>query len=335
VYRVTRDKAMLEYLDGRRNRKGEVNENYARELMELFTLGPLDEAGNDNYQLSDVIALARSLTGFYFDHSTKPVARMHANFFDDGTKLLFSGRSFAMSGVLGVENADGTQFPAETNVLDALFAHRDTLGRPTLARFLTRKLWAWFATPTADGALVDDLSAGFVASGYQIGALLRALLTHDAFYAEEARRSTPKNPVEFALQALLALGAKSKGPQLAELLSRMGMDLLDPPGVEGWPHGPAWLASSRYLARMELAQALASGRGKNGFSWKPKPPIGATPEALVDDALARLGLEVSLATRQVAIDYVSRGEPGSPAWLETQYRGLFVLLLSLPEAQVH
>jgi len=335
VYRVTRDKAMLEYLDGRRNRKGEVNENYARELMELFTLGPLDEAGNDNYQLSDVIALARSLTGFYFDSSTKPEARMYPNFFDDGSKLLFAGRSFERSGVLGVERPDGTQFPPETNVLDALFAHRDTLGRPTLARFLTRKLWAWFATPTADGALVDELSAGFVASGYQVGALLRALLTHDAFYAEEARRSTPKNPVEFALQALLALGAKSKGPQLGELLSRMGMELLDPPGVEGWQHGPAWLASSRYLARMELAQALASGRGKNGFSWKPKPAVGATPEALVDDALARLGLEVSAATRQVAIDYVSRGEPGSPAWLETQYRGLFVLLLSLPEAQVH
>jgi uncharacterized protein (DUF1800 family) len=335
VYRVTRDKAMLEYLDGRRNRKGEVNENYARELMELFSLGPTDEDGNENYQLSDVIALARSLTGFYFDESRKPVVAMHAGFFDDGEKVLFGGRPFQMNGVLGVEHPDGTQFPPETNALAALFAHRDTRGRPTLARFLVRKLWAWFGSPVAESGLVDELSAQFVASDYQIGELLRALLTHDAFYAEAARRSTPKNPVEFAGQAMLALGVKSNLKPLPELLSRMGMDLLDPPGVEGWQHGPAWLASSRYLARMEFAQALASGRGKNGFRFKPKPPVGATPESLVDDALGRLGLEVSTATRQRAIDYVAGGEFGSRTWLETQYRGLFALLLSLPESQVH
>ena len=107
---------------------------------------------------------------------------------------------------------------------------------------------------------MDELSAAFVESGYQIGELVRALLTHDAFWAEDARGATPKTPVEFATQALLALGVKSNLKALPRLLSRMGMDLFDPPGVEGWQHGPAWLATSRYLARMELAQALASGR---------------------------------------------------------------------------
>ena len=338
VHQVTRNRAMLEYLDGRRNRVGEVNENYARELMELFTLGPVDEDGNENYTQLDVVALSRALTGFHYGSEKKPVVVLSATRFDDGHTVLFQGRPFQLAGVLGVESPEGTPFPPEQNVLDALFAHRDGGGRPTLARFLVRKLWAWFATPVADDALVDELSAGFVASGYVVGELLRALLTHDAFYAEAARHATPKNPVEFATQALLALGVKSNLKELPRLLSRMGMDLFDPPGVEGWQHGPAWLATSRYLARMELAQALASGRGKNGFPgfrFKLKLPLGATPDALVDDALGRLGLEVSAPTRQRAIDYVSEGGFGSPEWLEKKWRGLFVLLLSLPESQVH
>jgi uncharacterized protein (DUF1800 family) len=336
LHQVTRNHAMLDYLDGRRNRVSAVNENYARELMELFTLGPTDEDGFENYTQSDVVELARALTGFWSDYgSRKPVVFLAPQRFDAGHKVVFQSRPFQAAGVLGVEYEDGTPFPPETNVLDVLFTHRDTRGRPTLARFLVRKLWAWFATPEADGALVDELSALFVASDYQIGELLRGLLTHDAFYTEEARRSTPKTPVEFATQALLALGVKGNLKAVPRLLSRMGMDLFDPPGVEGWQHGPAWLSTSRYHARLELAQAIASGRGKNGFKLKLKVPVDATPAALVDDALGRLGLELSAATRQRAIDYLAEEEFGSPDWLETKYRGLFVLLLGSPEFQVH
>ena len=335
LHRVTRDRAMLEYLDGRRNRKGEVNENYARELMELFTLGPLDEDGNSNYEQLDVVALSRALTGFRYDSIKKPVVYVNPSHFDDGNKILFGGKPWAISGVLGVESPDGTPFPPETNVLDALFAHRDTQGRPTLARFLVRKLWAWFATPDADGALVDELSASFVANGYRIGELLRVLLTHDVFYSEGARNVTPKMPVEFATQALLGLGAKSTLKALPTLLSRMGMELFNPPGVEGWQHGSAWLATSRYLARMQLAQAIASARPQTGFRFKRKLPEATTPDALVDAALAELGLEVSAETRQSLIDHLAGGEFGSEAWFEMKYRGLFMLLLSLPEFQVH
>jgi hypothetical protein len=114
------------------------------------------------------------------------------------------------------------------------------------------------------------------------------------------------------------------------------MVLFDPPGVEGWQHGPAWLATSRYLARMALAQALASGRsGKDGFTFRPVVPEGATLAALVDAALAQLGLEVAAQTRERLVDYVSGGAFGSESWYEMKLRGLFALLLSLPEFQVH
>jgi uncharacterized protein (DUF1800 family) len=337
VHQVTRDRAMLDFLDGRRSKAGEVNENYARELMELFTLGPIDEDGVPNYTQDDVVELARALTGFSWDwKDKKQTVYLDPSRFDDGPKQLFTGRPHAMAGMLGVEHADGAPFAPSANVLDALFEHRDSQGRPTLARFLVRKLWAWFATPEVEDALVDELSDAFVASGYDIGALLRALLTHDAFYSDEARSSTTKMPVEFVLQAALALGAKPKLKEIWRSLRDMGMELLDPPGVEGWQHGAAWVATSRYLARLQLAQSLASGRGgKDLFRFKPKLPKDASVAGLVDDALARLGLEVSEATRQQLIAHLGEGELGSQAWYEMKYRGLFVLLLSLPEFQVH
>ncbi len=336
LHQVTRNRAMLEYLDGRRNRRGAVNENYGRELMELFTLGPWDDDGHDNYQQIDVRGMARALTGFTYDDIKKPIAYMSADRFDALTKVVFLGRASQVRGNLGVEYEDGTLFPPDTNVLDALFTHRDAQGRPTLARFLVRKLWAWFAAPEVAGPVLAELSAAFVASGYVVSELLRGLLTHDAFYAEDARTSTAKTPVDFALQALLALGVKTNWRELPRFLAQMGMTLFDPPGVEGWQHGPAWLATSRYLSRMELAQAIASGRsGKDGFTFKPVVPAGATPTSLVDVALAQLGLEVPTATRQLLIAYVSGGEFGSQSWYEMKLRGLYALLLSLPEYQVH
>jgi uncharacterized protein (DUF1800 family) len=335
LHQVTRNRAMLEYLDGRRNRSGAVNENYGRELMELFTLGPRDEDGFANYEQHDVFDLARALTGFAFESIKKPVVYMTASNFDASDKALFIGRGFERRGSLGVESADGAPFPPETNVLDALFAHRDARGRPTLARFLVRKLWAWFATPEADEAVVAELAQRFADSGYVVSELLRALLTHDAFYGEAARASSAKTPVEFALGALLALGVKTNWRHLPRALAQMGMNLFDPPGVEGWQHGAAWLATSRYLARMQLAQAIASGRsGKDGFTFRPAVPEGATPASLVDAGLAQLGLEVSAQTRGQLVDYVSGGSFGSESWYEMKLRGLYTLLLSLPEYQV-
>ena len=336
LHQVTRNRAMLEFLDGRRNRMDAVNENYARELMELFTLGPRDDAGFENYVQRDVYHLARSVTGFAYDAVKKPVVYLSPSRFDAGPKLLFESRPFVQRGNLGVENEDGTQFPPAANVLDGLFAHRDAQGRPTLARFLVRKLWAWFATPEADDAVVEELAQVFVESDYVVSDLLRALLTHDAFYAEAARGSTAKTPVDFALQAVLALGVKVNWRHMPRFMQRMGMVLFDPPGVEGWQHGPAWLATSPYLGRMELAQRIASGRsGKDGFTFRPVVPEGATPASLVDAALAQLGLEVGEVTRGRLIDYVSGGTFGTESWYEMKLRGLYALLLSLPEFQVH
>src|SRR3989449_5946298 len=103
VYQVTKDPAMLEFLDGRRNRSGRPNENYARELMELFTLGAIDLNGVENSPQTDVTQLARALTGFVVDDHDAGV--FVPSRFDGGTKTLFAGKSFQASGNLGAEDA--------------------------------------------------------------------------------------------------------------------------------------------------------------------------------------------------------------------------------------
>jgi uncharacterized protein (DUF1800 family) len=339
VYRVTVDPAMLDYLDGRRNRVGQPNENYARELMELFTLGPTDENGVENYSQQDVMELARALTGFRVDPGPRRTVRLKQWKFDSGEKVLFEGRPFEARGNLGVEDPEGNPFPAERNVIDLLFTHRDSDGRPTLARFMTRKLWEWFSYPAPELTLVDELADVFVASDYRIADLVYAILTHDEFYSERARTSTAKTPVDFALQALLSVGVSGRMDDLPRDLSLMGMELFNPPGVDGWNHGEAWLSSSRFLARLDFAQRLASGRSPRDYRFDPRRLIGrraAEPTEICDALLAHLHLHVPETARQALIDYL-----GSPAavndegWLEIKVRGLFVLLLSLPEFQVH
>jgi uncharacterized protein (DUF1800 family) len=330
---------MLDYLDGGRNRVGAPNENYARELMELFTLGPVDVNGVENYTQRDVTEMARALTGFGYIDDRNRVIGLRLWAFDDGDKVLFEGMPYEMTGNLGVESADGEPFPPSLNVIDALFAHRDSDGRPTLARFICRKLWEWFAYTDPDLTLVDELADVFVASGYHIGSLVSAILTHDEFYSTQAMQSTPKMPVDFALQALEGLDVKTRYKELPNALEAMGMELFNPPSVNGWNHGVAWLSSSSYLARFEFAQDVAAGRKRDEYQLKPQKLIdrrATTAAEHVDSLLARLGVTVPPASRQALIDYLEGGSQlGEDDWIEIKYRGLLVLLLTLPEFQVH
>jgi uncharacterized protein (DUF1800 family) len=346
VFDVTRDAAMLEYLDGFRNQKNSPNENYGREVMELFALGVKDLAGNDNYTQEDVVQMARCCTGFVAETKQKKNRTVFTgkiliepSRFDDGSKTLFAGTGHEASGNIGIENADGLPFPRALNAIDVLFTHRDTDGRPTAARFIAKKLWEWYAYPDPSIALIDELADIFVAAGYEIRPLVRAILTHDEFYSEQARQSTAKTPVDFTLQGIAALEAKTKLDEMPDFVRFMGMDLFNPPSVNGWNHSEAWLSTSRFLERFEFAQELAAGRDKKIFKVIPKKlldPSVVSTGPMVDGLLDRMGVTVPDATRQALIDYLDGGQALSDEeWLETKFRGVFVLLLTLPEFQVH
>ena len=335
LYEVTRDGAMLLFRDGASNEQPNANEGYAIALLGQYALGETDSAGAANYAQTDVSELARALTGYRLGPRDQ-VGKVSADAFDAGAKHLFPGNTAEATGNLGVEDATGVQFPPATNVIDLLFAHRDTDARPTLARFLSRKLFEFFAYPAPDLAIVDELADAFVASGYVAGELVRAILSHDAFWSDAG--STVRSPVELALASLNALGAKASPVALPVALEAMGMSLFDPP-QDGWNTGTDWLGAGLYLARLDFAQALAAGRSGRTYVLAPKrlfDPRATDDAVLVDGLLARLDVVPSAAGRQALLDYLAGAVGLDPKdRTERKLRGLVALALSLPEYQRH
>jgi len=125
---ITRDPAMLVFLDGKDNKASKLNENYGREIMELFVLGEADHNGIANYTQTDVEEITRALTGYRIDRDLGVIKNSR---FDSSNKTLFAGTSFATTGNLGIEDANGILFPPATNVIDILFTHRDSDGALT------------------------------------------------------------------------------------------------------------------------------------------------------------------------------------------------------------
>ena len=344
VFEVTRDPAMLDFLDGKLSTKNKPNENYGRELMELFALGVKDTDGVDNYTQDDVEELTRALTGFQIVNDAGVFTDTRH---DHGNKTLFAGTGHQYGPAdLGVVDAAGTLLPPATNVIDALFQHRDSDGALTMPRFLGKKLWEWFAYPNPSKTLVDEITVNFIANpsgdpkGFVIKDLLRSIFMHDEFYSGQAKTSSVKNPCEFAFHAIRAVKGKTNGKTLPDHLEAMGMDLFDPPGVNGWSHGLPWVASGLFLARIRFAQALAAGRASD-MKMVPTKVIDRTSTDagdVVDQILEKLGMTayVPAGARQALIDYFEGATNFLDVdTLERKVRGAVMLALSFPEFQVH
>jgi uncharacterized protein (DUF1800 family) len=311
--------------------------------MELFVLGVVDLDGNENYTQLDVENMARCCTGFQINTSTD-LGFMNPQRFDNSSKVLFLNEPFESVGNFGFEDGNGVPFPPETNVIDVLFKHRDTDGELTMPRFLANKLWEYFAYPSPSKALIDEIAAPFIAGGFVIKDLLRAIFLHDEFYSEQAKTSSVKNPVEYALSAMRASRASSNYSQIPAFLEAMGMDLLDPPSVNGWASGLSWLSTGQYLNRFEFAQALAAGRDVKAIKMKPTQIFdddAADAGAVVDELLTVFGIaaKVPAGARQALIDYLNDPAPpvsfSDPTVIEKKVRGVIALILQLPEFHIH
>ncbi len=221
LHAVARDPAMLVYLDNAQNRKAQPNENFAREVMELFTLG------EGRYGERDVKEGARAFTGWSLDP-------------DDGT---FVFRRFQHDGgdktVLGrTGNLDGD------DVLDLLLA------QPACAEFIVGKLWREFVSPEPAAAEVRRIAAVFRNARYDIRTALRLLLTSDAFYAPDNRAVLIKSPVELVVGTLHGFGVETgELAPFAFLTAALGQNLFSPPNVKGWPGGATGLELIRLLTQ--------------------------------------------------------------------------------------
>src|SRR5207244_658136 len=323
VRAVTKDPAMLIFLDGQENELTNPNENYARELMELFTLGIKDDAGAGNYTQSDVHQLARALTGYVIDGNK---GAFDSSRHDDGADKTFMG----VTGNLGVEGV-----PAADDVIEIIFSHQDTRApaKPRVARFLARKLARFFGPAQPSDALVDAMADAFGGSGWEVAPVLRTLFTADEFYAPANMTSTVKSPVEFVLQPLRMLKAKATLRDVPFTLESMGQQLFAPPNVAGWPGGLAWISAGTLLARYGCARDVAAGRGRT-LRVDPTPLLaGATTTA--DIVANRLPLPGPLAPPQSVRDRLDAylNDPAPPpeltagGLLDAKVRGLVALEL--------
>lgn len=228
LHAVAKDPAMLLYLDGASNRKGRPNENFAREVMELFTLG------EGQYTQRDVTEAARAYTGWSLDPDTSAFV-WRADLHDDGEKTVL-GRSGAF---------DGDQ------VLDILLA------QPQTARYVSGKLWREFVSPQPDEAQLDRVAERFRASGYDIKAALGALLLTPAFWDDANRGVLVSSPVEFIVGTMRRFDvAYGDTLPFARRSAGLGENLFYPPNVKGWPGGATWINSSSLLARKQFVDAL-------------------------------------------------------------------------------
>ncbi len=249
---IAQSPAMLDYLDNDQNKKGKPNENFARELMELFTMGI------GHYTETDVHEGARALTGWTYQGGRKreefteePHFTFQKKQHDDGPKT-YLGRT----GNFGPEDIV-----------------RMAAGHPATADFIARKLWRGFVNDTPDDAGVRALADEFRAANGDLGRVMRALVTSEAFYAPKNRASIIRSPAEYVVGALRALGSPRLEDKaylnLTSTLARMGQQLLQPPTVKGWDGGREWINDSTLLLRLQTAAALTLGRAKGQSAGAP------------------------------------------------------------------
>lgn len=240
---VTIDPAMLIYLDGRQSNKNAPNENYGRELMELFTLGI------GNYTETDVKQAALALTGWRVD----------------GLKSVFNKNGFAdvPKTFLGQ-----TGNFSHTDIVDII------LTKDAAAEFICRKLYKEFVFYKPNEAFVKQMAAELRTANYNLRTVLRFLFTSDEFYKPEYRGAKIKNPVELAIGSLKFLDiSKPDFAYVADAARILQQYLFYPPDVAGWPGQRDWISSNTYPARGGYSDSLVNGRRANGqnLSFKVIP----------------------------------------------------------------
>ena len=301
---VSRDPAMMIYLDSRTNKKSAPNENYSRELMELFTLGV------GNYTEDDVRESARAFTGWQLRRSEFYLnPRQH----DTGSKT-FLGRT---------GNFDGD------DIVDII------MEQPAAAEYICGRLWSFFAYPEPEPEVIERLAGVFRANGSAIRPVVRAMFESEEFYSGRARAALVKSPVELVVGAVRALGIETDFNPLAARIERMGQSLFAPPNVAGWPGGAAWVNSASLLERINAANKIATTRSKR-LRFEPEALVAAQGLSasgeiadFFDDLL--LGGRLRAAGRDALTAFMD-GLGGVS--LDRRLRSLVYLMLASPDFQV-
>ncbi len=247
LMQVSKSPAMLLFLNNRQNRKNHPNENFAREVMELFTLGR-----DNGYTETDIKEAARAFTGWNFNKEGDFVFRQKHHDFESKTIFGKTGN-----------------FKGE-DVIKMLLSKKQT------ARYITEKVYQYFVSPNSNNEHIEELTTVFYNSNYDIKVLLKAIFKSDWFYNSENIGSKIKSPIELLVGLSRTFNIKYDNPKVLLYLQRkLNQTLFFPPNVAGWPGGKTWIDNSTLMLRLKLTSILLN----NGvIEWNEK---GDMPENMI------------------------------------------------------
>ena len=356
---LSRDPAMIVWLDNHENHKGAINENYGRELLELFSLGV------GNYSEQDIKECARSFTGWTVANTDYMAARAHRDSIwpygriawhfeyrpedhDDGEKVFLGQRG---------------RFNGE-DIIDIICR------QPATARFISRHMYSFFVAdeppvpqwpyePPRDPEAIDLLSNTYFESGYDIRSMLRVLLNSEFFRSETSRYAKVKSPTELVAGVLrLTSDFRKDRPEILatptdnrpEILQRsmqmiwMGQWLINPPSVEGWHTGTDWIDTGTLVERVNFASQELGNVDRPGVRAMVENITAdgrdvISPEGLVDACLDQMGaISVSQETRRALLKFASAGgdlhlAPDMDEEARQRVVGMFQVAAASPEFQ--
>ncbi|WEK69928.1 MAG: DUF1800 domain-containing protein [Candidatus Chryseobacterium colombiense] len=238
LFEVSQAPAMLNFLNNQQNKKDHPNENFAREVMELFTMG------RGNYTEKDIREGARAFTGWGFDKESNFVERKKLH--DEGTKT-FLGKTGNFTG---------------TDALNIILEQKAT------SKFITTKIYKFFVNENVDEAIVNTLSESFYHSNYDIKKLMTDIFSSSWFYDKKNIGNRIKSPIELMAGMMRTLPMNIQNPEnLIVYQKLLGQMLLYPPNVAGWPNGKSWIDSSTLMLRLQIPQIWS---GLRPLDYRPK-----------------------------------------------------------------
>ena len=329
LFEISRNPGMMYWLDNQNSHKGAPNENYGRELLELFSMG-IDELGEGAYSEDDVKAAARAFTGWASKPTPPPFFLgpfpMEFRFDEtdhDNDDKLFLGET---------GNFDGG------DIIDLIVTKRAT------ARFIAMRLYLFFVSDSPDDAEIERLTDIFQKTDGDIRAILRSLFNSDHFKSESVRFRKVKSPAELVFGAarlterfvIPDMGSST----LANQAMFMGQHLLNPPGVEGWHEGEEWVDSGSLIERINFAASEVGRVDSAGIQRMIQLVENAgddvRPEPFVEACLDAMGsIDLGSGSKAVLVDHAAQNGPGTPGALDGAERivEMFQLIVSTPDYQ--
>jgi uncharacterized protein (DUF1800 family) len=298
--------AMLIYLDNDPNTKGRPNENFARELMELFTLGV------NEYTQDDVVASARAWTG----HNTLDSDRRQYHFYlsrhDTGNKTF-----------MGVtRNWDGPE------IIDHIL-NTDTTRKRVAARYIAAKMWSFFAYPNPETGVLDTLEGAFYDSDLSIEALVKAIFNHPQFMSIQTQNGLVRTPVEWVVASMRAINITAANANPQWWMEEMGQQPFEPPHVAGWDQNAYWLGTMNLWARANWARYLTWKANAMGVLAETRDMSSADA---VQAAFDRFVIDSPAPeTRSRLEAWHGKQRADTTAWRDWRFINLITLVMLCPD----